>query len=359
MSSTKSLVKFRLKFIFIMILCSLTFFLSVYIGGAGAPKQANFYSKFIANADETIGRFCERFNYSNNSFSNYLPIAEIPETKSGYIPQGFCYCEKLNVYFISYYHSEKSSILALIDAETNKRIKTINLLDENGKSFTGHVGGIGDDGTYLYITCNKSVSRVEIEKIVNLGDYHNIILNEFIYTDVNCSYLNCDGKYLYVGEFYTNDGDYNTDESHHIMMSPLEVSFARVNAYKISSLEFNKSNKDISIPEFSLAVPNRVQGISRLGDGKFVLSVSYGRKNYSYLHTYKDVVSAESTYSYMVNDKIVPIYFLCENAQIDKKTLPPMLEGIDIKNNNVYGIFESGAEKYSDARFIENSICEF
>lgn len=361
MSSTKSLVKFRIKFIIIIALICLGIFLSVFISGVGAPKQANVYSKAFANVSETVLRFCERFNYSNNDFDEYNVITSIPETKNGYIPQGYCYCEEQKIYAISYYHDEKPSIIALIDAETNLRVKSIILYENEEKVFSGHAGGIGNDSEYLYLTCNGSVARISFEAINQCEDYGKIILNEYFCTDVKCSYLNCDGEYLYVGEFYTNDGNYPTDDSHHIMMTPLEISFARVNVYNIKSLgnDFATAEKEMSIPEYSLAVRERVQGIAKGEDGTFYLSISYGRKNYSYLEKYKNVFADSPDYKYMVGEKEIPVYFLDKDSKTDTITLPPMLEGIDYHNGRLTGIFESGAEKYSDARFIENSICEF
>lgn len=340
-----------------ILLCILLIFLSVYISGTGAPKSANDYSKAVADVSEAVERFFERVTYSNNKIDGYSPITEIPETENGYVPQGFCYCEKLGMYLISYYHAENPSILALIDAESHEHIKTVNLYDESNNAFTGHVGGIDSDGEYLYITCEESVARVRLNKLKECDE--SLILTEYFYTDVKCSYLNCDSEYIYVGEFYTGGGNYDTNEDHHIMVTPLDVSFARVNIYKLSDLDFSGDSKTPLTPEYSFAVPNRVQGIVRLNDESFVLSVSYGRKNYSYLYIYENPLNYEPQYTYSINGSDVPVYFFLDDYKTNTVTLPPLLEGIDIKDNKVLGIFESGAEKYSDAKQIENNICQF
>lgn len=356
MSSRKRLTKILLRTLLILFLIGALIFFSVYISGIGSPKSINGYTKLVADVSETVVRFCERVFYSENKLDDYSRITQIPETENGYVPQGFCYCEAQELYIISYYHSESSSVLVLIDAESNEHIKTISLYDEKDNAFNGHVGGIDDDGEYLYITCDKSVSRVLIDELLNSAD--SVSLTEYFYTDVKCSYLNCDSEYIYVGEFYTGGGSYNTDKTHHIMYKPFDTSFARVNAYKLSDLNFSNDSDDVTVPEFSLAVPNRVQGITRLDNGNIALSVSYGRKNYSYLYIYENVLINETEYLYVIDNREISVYFLSDEYKHDELILPPMLEGIDLKDDKVLGIFESGAQKYDDAKYIENNICE-
>ncbi len=356
--ASKKLIKFRLKFILVLSLIALTFFLSVYISGSGAPKTANSYSELFANFEETTDRFFERWGYSND-FDEYKSLYEIPETSNGYIPQGYCYYAEKNVYLISYYHSEKSSIITVVDGANGEKTKTIFLIDDNDEGISSHVGGIDTDGSFLYITIGDTVGRVSMDKIINANIIDKLTISEYVKLDVNCSYLNCVDNYLYVGEFYSADGDYKTDKSHHIQMSPLEVSFARMNAYNLTEIEFCENPTEFSIPQMSFAMPTRVQGVTRLGNGEFVLSISYGRKNYSYLNTYSDVTLNEADFHYDFNGEKIPVYFINDDDLIYSKTLPPLLEGIDANNNIVTGIFESGAQKYSDAKWIENNICEF
>jgi len=356
--ASKKLIKFRLRFIFILSLITLTFFLSVYISGSGSPKYANSYNKLIANFEETTERFFERLDYDNN-FDEYKDLFEIPETFDGYIPQGYCYYEEENVHIISYYHSEKSSIISVVNGDDGKKIKSLFLVDSNTEGINAHVGGIDTDNEFLYITIDKTVGRVPIDRILNSNEIDKVIIDEFIKLDVNCSYLNCVDEYLYVGEFYSADGDYETDKLHHIQTSPLTVSFARMNAYNLANIEFSDNPNGFATPQMSFAMPTRVQGLSRLNNGEFVLSISYGRKNYSYLKTYSDVTKNKADFYYDFNGEKIPVYFFNDDYLLNSKTLPPLLEGIDANNNVVTGIFESGAQKYSDAKWIENNICEF
>lgn len=353
-------MKLPIKIFLTIFVVLVLLFISVFLSGINAPKQSNKYSETFFNISETAERFVERLAYTNN-FDEYKVLSEIPETENGYVPQGYCYCENQNLYAISYYHDEKPSIIALIDSESGLRVKTVILYESEEKAFKGHAGGIGNDSQYLYITTDNSVSRISFEAINACEDYGVVVMNDYILTDIKCSYLNCDGEYLYVGEFYTNDGNYPTDDSHHIMVTPLEISFARVNVYNLNVIynDFTENEKTVSIPEYSLAVRERVQGIAKGDDGAIYLSISYGRKNYSYLEKYENLTMSQPAYSYMLEENKIPVYFLQKSSRTELIKLPPMLEGIDLKNDKITGIFESGAKKYSDAKFIENSICEF
>ena len=134
-------------------------------------------------------------------------------------------------------------------------------------------------------------------------------------------------------------------------------SYSRCNAYKLSDIEAAFDGGEF-VPEFVLTTPNRVQGFSRLDDGSFVLSISYGRNNDSFMYVYEDVTSGGADYELAYGEEKIPVYHLKNSRRIKNLRQPPMLEGIDASGNSVIGIFESGAKKYSDSAFIVNSICE-
>lgn len=300
--------------------------------------------------------------FETRRYSNYDELCAIPETENGYVPQGYCFSESENLHYISYYHDEKASVISVVDAESGNRLKTINL-KRNGKDFMGHVGGIAVDGEYLYVCYGSNIYRLDLSVIAALGDGADIALVNYIATDVKCSYLNCDGKYLYAGEFYTytSDGSYSTDSSHHRMISLLETTYSQCNAYLLSDIsdKFEQESKDICVPAAVFTTPNCVQGFARLPDGTFVLSTSYGRNNDSFLKYYEDVTAGECDFTLDYNGVLVNGYHLKNSAKTKTLRQPPMLEGIDDMNGSVAGIFESCAEKYSDSAFITESICVF
>lgn len=310
---------------------------------------------------ETVHRAI-RSAFETRSYSDYAELCDIPETENGYVPQGYCVNNEMNLHFISYYHSKNASIIAVIDGASGKRVKTLSL-EANGKAFKGHAGGIAEDGTYFYVVDGKKIYRMSLAELILLNDGGTLVMKEFITADVKCSYLNSDGKYLYAGEFYTftTDGSYDTDKSHHMAISLFETTYSRCNAYLLSDIadKFSAEAGEAAVPEMIFTTPNCVQGFARLSDGTFALATSYGRNNDSFLKYYADVTKAESDFEVEYDGKNVPAYHLCNSTKTETLRQPPMLEGIDDRNGKVSGIFESGAEKYSDSAFIVNKICEF
>lgn len=304
-----------------------------------------------------------RSTFGTRSYSDYSELCEIPETENGYVPQGYCFSESENLHFISYYHSEKASAISVVDAGTGSRIKTLSLKKSSGKDFKGHAGGIAEDGKYFYIVDGKKIYRLDMNELLTATDGESLVLDKYITTDVKCSYLNSDGAYLYAGEFYTftTDGSYDTDKSHHIALSLFETSYARCNAYLISDIEaeFSSDVKDAVVPDMIFTTPNCVQGFARLPDRSFALSISYGRNNNSSLRLYEDVTKSDEAFAVDYSGVSVPVYNLSKKSQTADLRQPPLLEGIDDMNGKTAGIFESSADKYSDAAFIVEKICVF
>lgn len=297
------------------------------------------------------------------SYSHYEELCGIPETENGYVPQGYCYSESEGLHFVSYYHDEKASVISIVDASSGEKIKTLSLKKINGKDFTGHAGGIAEDGTYFYIVDGKKIYRLDMNELLDASDGDSLILSKKITTDVKCSYLNCDGTYLYAGEFYTftTGSSYDTDKSHHMSISLFETTYSRCNAYLLSDISsaFSADGDEIAVPSMIFTTPNCVQGFARLNDGSFALSISYGRKNNSSLSFYEDVTKNECDFAVDYSGVSVPAYHLKSSFKTEDMRQPPLLEGIDDMNGKVTGIFESCAEKYSDAAFIVDKICIF
>lgn len=333
-----------------------------FVGGANAPRAATGYRKALANVSETIVRGVRGAIHSDNDYTGYTPLAEIPEVENGYVPQGYCYCEALESHVVSYYHDDGASVLSFVD-DAGARTKTLRLQNADQSDFTGHAGGLADSDRYLYLCSGDRIYRFALEALRALPDGGTLTLDAFVQTDVRCSYIHCDGTYLYAGEFYTYypDERYGTDATHHMQMTMREVHFSRCNAYALGALDaaFQAGNDTVPVPAFALTTPNLVQGLARTADGGFALSTSYGRNTDSHLLVFDDVTRRAPAYYLTVPGGEAPVYALTKDARREERRLPPLLEGIDWKDGAVVGIFESGAQKYSDGKFPLNSICRF
>ena len=334
---------------------------SFLFSGFALSGEVSEIRRTVEGYIETVSRTI-RSAFEQEKYENYTELCDIPETENGYVPQGYCINNEMNLHFISYYHSKNASVIAVVDGENGRRIKTVSL-EANGKAFKGHAGGIAEDGAYFYVVDGKKIYRMSLAELLLIPDGGTLVMKDYITADVKCSYLNSDGKYLYAGEFYTftTDGSYDTDKSHHIAISLFETSYSRCNAYLISDIadKFSAEAGEIAVPEMIFTTPNCVQGFARLSDGTFALATSYGRNNNSFMKYYADVTKGESDFEVAYGEKSVPAYHLCNSNKTASHRQPPMLEGIDDRNGKAAGIFESGAEKYSDSKFIVNKICEF
>ena len=333
---------------------------SFILSGFSLTGEVSDVRRNIEGYIETVVRAVKSV-FDIRSYSDYTEICDIPEVENGYVPQGYCFSETHNIHFVSFYHDDAATVISLIDGESGEKIKTLPLRKSNGKDFTGHAGGIAEDGQYLYIVDGKKIYRVSLALVFITSDGAPLFLIDKVNTDVKCSYLNSDGTYLYAGEFYTftSDGSYDTDKSHHMAISLFETTYARCNAYKTADLEFSPDGDEIAVPSMIFTTPNCVQGFARLPDGTFALSISYGRNNNSTLAYHKDVTLGENDFTVDYNGLSVPAYHLRNNTKTESLRQPPLLEGIDDMNGKVSGIFESSARKYSDAAFIVEKICIF
>lgn len=355
----------KVKRIMSVLLAVLLAFGCVMPSYAATTENAAGVSKIVRTIEgyiETITRVL-RSNFEGKNYDAYTGLCDIPETENGYVPQGFCYSEITDSYYISYYHKTEASIISVIDAKSGNKIKTLKLRKSNGDDFTGHAGGIAEDGAFFYVCHGSRIYRLTLAELVIAPDGGSLYLVNSILTDVKCSYLNSDGEYLYAGEFYVfdTDGSYDTDASHHMKISLFETTYSRCNAYKLSDIaaDFVKGQDAISVPAFILTTPNSVQGFARTANGGFALATSFGRNNNSYLKIYDDVTAVEADFEVDYDGEKVPAYHLKKSDRTENLCQPPMLEGIDDRNGNVLGIFESGAKTYSDSKFIVNKVCEF
>ena len=165
---------------------------SYAVSGAGKSGVSNII-RTIDGVFENAERLIRSKLENRKNYAEYTELCTIPETENGYVPQGFCISEDGKSYVISYYHSEKASILVFVNAETGEKEKLVNLKTASGKDFTGHAGGIAQENGWLYICHGSKIYRIasaDIEETENGGE---IALGASVQTDVKCSYINSDG----------------------------------------------------------------------------------------------------------------------------------------------------------------------
>lgn len=299
-----------------------------------------------------IGLFSLKFKYPDCT-----KLHEIPELDNGYVPQGFCFIESENTFAVSFYSNEDdNSILSLVDAESDKRLKTVKLCYDDGSPCKAHVGGVADIGDSLLISSGKSVRRLKISDVKAAEDYGYVQFCGTLKTDMQASYVASYENYLFVGQFYsfTLDGSYDTPEEQRVYTPSGKRNYAMCEKFDLSDMDKVFSDGS-AVPLMVISVPNSVQGVAYDGE-TFVTSSSYTFNNASKIRYYN---LAESEQKFCMNGSDVPLYFLEEKDAVKTVKVPPMSEGIDFYNGRVAGIFESGAQKFWYARVRTPYICTF
>lgn len=284
-------------------------------------------------------------------------LCEIPELEKGYVPQGFCYIDTHNLFAITYYRDDDdNSILVLMDAESGERVKTVKLAYEDGDPCRAHVGGVADIGDSLLISSGKSVRRLKIADALNAEDYGYAFFCGKLATHMQASYVCAYENYLFVGQFYTftPTNSYETPAEQRLYTPNGKRNYAMCEKYDLSDMDavFSEESAD---PVMVISMPNDVQGIAFDGE-IFATSSSATARNASKIRYYNLV---ESEYTYNMAGADVPLYFLTEKDAIKTVKIPPMSEGIDWFNGKVTGIFESGAQKFNNARPRTPYVCSY
>lgn len=263
---------------------------------------------------------------------------DMPGLDSGFVPQGLCYNEAYGVYLISGYTDDGNSRIYIVNKSDNQT-KEIILRD-----FTAHAGGIASHGDSVWISSGGNAEkggylyRFDMQTILSADNSDELGYDSKFQTIVKGSFLGCSDDMIWVGEFYTPDGGYEVNPSH-----ALGKNHAWACGYRIGeeSLELTAI----------LSVPDEVQGITVMPDNSVAFSISYGRYNDSKLEIFPSYTNLESS-TVSVDGKDVPLYNCQKADRVAKIEMPALMQGIEYVNGDVCVIYESGAQKYSQAKQV-------
>lgn len=277
-----------------------------------------FYSEFMSNSEKLIN---------------------IPGLSSGFIPQGICYCEKLNAYLCCGYYKNSPSMIYVIDNDGN--VKSLYLEKENGDSYTGHAGGISTTNEHVYISNQKKAFHIPLDAIENALDGDTVAFDGHFDVGVNASFTFANEEFFFIGE-YANGDSYKTRDENHLVTADGSNHNAIIYGYKID-LSF-PYGVDTTKPVIALSVRDIVQGFCVTTSGKYVLSTSAGLSNsHFYIYDCSNVTTSDYI-TYDGND--IPLYYLDSTTLVDTVVLPHMSEDLDYHDGMVCVGFEAGAIKY-------------
>jgi len=268
-------------------------------------------------------------------------FVNIPGLKENFVPQGVSRLEKEGITLIcGYMTGDQNSRLYLIYDNDKDNPKFINLLREDGSVYTGHAGGVSANGDYVYISNQSKIFVLSKEEAINANAGDSVSFLGYFDVPSRSSFCSCDGKYLYVGEYFAEG--YETDETHSMATSDGENN-ALLFAYEISEgSEYNI--KDTDSPSFAISLPDKVQGFAVKNSAHAFVSCSEGLHE-SHLYEYDLSKAPEETI--VIGENTLKAKVL-DSSSLSKETrLPRMSEDLEIIDDNSLLVgFESGAKKF-------------
>ena len=186
-------------------------------------------------------------------------------------------------------------------------MKELRLIEIDDKDNNNHVGGITTNEEKVWITNDYEINEYNLEEIINTkNNYIKSIKNEKLPNRGDfCSYNN---NTLWIGDFYLKPF-YNVPND-----TPL------LYGYDTKSIDYNN-------PKYTIKLPKMVQGMAITNENKFIFTRSYTNLINSELTIYSDMTK--------------------ENyKKIKSIKLPPMAEGMFLKDNELYILFENSSDKY-------------
>lgn len=284
----------------------------------------------------------------------------IPGLKQVLTPQGIAVCPTTGrTYISSYSVDDIPSVIAVTEAVTHELVAEYHLYNADGTPFTSHVGGVAVTETHMYVSDDKDAAGNYRIAAIPLADLpkegsHNVTMPETIVMAMSPSMMNYSGGYLWVGNFYHPNADYNL--SPNMEYTTKAEDGAEYGCY-ILGFDMSQGHERLlggepyPMPDVILAAPDRIQGITLAGSDKVVLSQSYGRANDSTLMVYDLNTGAEPDLELTLNGQQIPAFLLDGDRLTKRINSIPMSEGLTAAaDGRVLVLYESGAIRYQDGK---------
>ena len=276
----------------------------------------------------------------------------VPGLKQGFVPQGLSYLPEQNWMIIAGYsgNDNTNSALFAVDLATGEMVREVMLQYADGSDYDGHAGGCAVTEKNIFIANNEHLYRISLEKFLALPASSFCSFDEEIPVPSRASYCGYADGILWVGEFQY-DPSYKTDRTHwyknedgryKAWLIGYELDSAQENELKPSAL-----TGETAVPDYILSTTERIQGMTIHND-QFFLSQSYGRRNFSTLLRYHNVLDSEPLEYVDLNGQSVPMWCLNSTVLADSLVMPPASECLVTVDKSIYVLFETAAQKYMD-----------
>lgn len=306
-----------------------------------------FYSKekYPLGSDLTQGGYTG----ANTDFAKYQEFYSIaekafnsPGVQEDFVPGGITYRKDKNLFYVTgYFNTDRSPIIATIDASTGEIVSQLRLLEKDGNTYQGKPNGIAVSEKDIYISSVSDIQRISLESAdsstdgcVKIEESINLTLGQ----KGQSSFVEVKDGYLWTGNYYKPDDKKYAAKAH-------ENYGFLLTGYKIDPatgrLDENKKSEDSSyIPDvlYSLENAEAIQGMT-ISENYIITTASYSN-GLSSIQLYDKTKSAETSKKIALYGTEIPVIHLnCEN----KLVAMPYLEEITEADGQLYSIFKSAS----------------
>lgn len=280
-------------------------------------------------------------------YANASRAFPIPGTNEGFIVQDLDELEDGTWLFSGYAASGPSPLYALHpDGSTAQ----FTVLRPDGSTYDGHGSGITSDGTHAFLTDDEGFLAFNVTDLQNAAQGDAVAAIGRRSLEFAPAFMNIEEGSLYLGDFY-HPGAYETPEQHHLDTPSGSQNPAVMYAYpQDENGAFGYADQANCV----YSIPERIQGMCITGDGQMVLSQSYGLAS-SHLLVYdlSSMIAPSTTEepyaegaAFTADARQVPLFYLDDLTLVKDVTAPPMSEGIEWHDGQVYLSSESASDKY-------------
>lgn len=287
--------------------------------------------------------------------SNGMPDMCIPglSKNDDMIPQGITYYKDKNWLLISAYSSKENneknrpSVVYALDFNTGEYVAEFKIYNSDLTPYKKHVGGIAVSKECLFIADNEcKIQYIPLEQLdVERGTSKSLIIKDYcdcgIYlNNAPISYLSYSNGYLWLGNFYHTDEqyDYPASESNNSLVVGIKLSAIGAEWDNIKDL-----NGYIRRPMYTYKLPNsisKIQGVVGLPyENTLFLFSSHGRTNES------DIYRIDTASLNNVREDFGVI--VIDESAVVSQTAFSMLQGAFVSGDYIYTLSESAAYYYN------------
>ena len=167
-------------------------------------------------------------------YKNMEKVQTIPDLAEGFVPQGVTRIGDDGPLLICGYMSGKSASRVYVCGQDGI-IRKILLTYADGKTYTGHAGGLTAAGDYVYISNASKLFVLDTKALLAAPDGSSLAFLGSFEVPCRSSFCSSDGENIYVGEYHAPG--YDTRESHRVKTADGESYQAIVFAYPFNASE--------------------------------------------------------------------------------------------------------------------------